>query len=172
MCMWGEGHGTCTNPWTCVRDSVCMCSCVQVMCVCVLMCFSLLLIQGGHLHRASRREREWKGVGGEGDINSAGWSGHYPLQRQTQCRFPVMLAGYGSSQHYSSHSCTHTYSHAHTYTTITHLHTFSCSSHLSASLNIFCTQCWSLSIMEMCMWGRGYSNPFLYHMSTHTQMHT
>jgi len=29
------------------------------------------LIQGGHLHRAARREGEREGVGDEGDINSA-----------------------------------------------------------------------------------------------------
>ena len=33
--------------------------------------FSLLLIQGGPLHRAASREGEREGVGGEGDINSA-----------------------------------------------------------------------------------------------------
>ena len=88
-----------------IREHVCVTvyACIHVfkLCVCVCSCASalILLIQGGHLHRASRREREWKGVGGEGDINSAGWFGHYPLQRQTLCKFPVMLAVYGSSQH-------------------------------------------------------------------------
>ena len=44
--------------------------------------------------------------------------------------------------------------------------------HVSVFPNFFCTQCWSLSIVEMCMWRERVLNPFLYHEHTHTHTYT
>ena len=45
-------------------------------------------------------------------------------------------------------------------------------SHLSASPYVFCTQCWRLSIVKVCMWGRSAQSFSLSHDHTHIHTHT